>query len=358
VPLQLTERVNVLVMGVDVTLDHRRQPTGVSRSDTLILATFDPHTRRVGFLSIPRDTRAEIPGRDGWRKINTAFAYGGPPLTIRTAENLLDVRVHYYVKLGAQSFAKLIDAVGGVWVDVERDMRYQDWWGGVYIDLRQGRQLLNGEQAMGYARFRYDPLGDIGRAERQLKVVQALFNRLREPEVILRAPQILRAAIENTETNLTPHDIATLGWFLMRLGNERIETVMLPGRFTTTFWEVEWANARPLVLEMFYGLDAQTLHSATVEVLNGSGVPGMAREVASHLSRVGFRIVHVDNYPQLRDQTAVMANDGNAHLARAIREMIGVGAIATRPHVDAHATLTVVVARDYANRRASRIGAQ
>jgi hypothetical protein len=68
--------------------------------------------------------------------------------------------------------------------------------------------------------------------------------------------------------------------------------------------------------------------------------------------------VHVDNYPQLRDQTAVMANDGNAHLARAVREMIGVGAIATRPHVDAHATLTVVVARDYANRRASRIGAQ
>ncbi|MDR5682889.1 MAG: LCP family protein [Armatimonadota bacterium] len=355
-PLRLADRVNVLIMGVDVTLDNRRQPTGLARADTLILATFDPHTQRVAFLSIPRDTRAHIPGRGGWWKINAAYAFGGPALTIRTVENLLDVPIHYYVKLGPQSFAKLIDAVGGVWVDVEQDMKYQDWWGDLYIDLKRGRQLLAGQQAMGYVRFRHDALGDIGRTERQQKVIQALFARLKEPEVLLRAPQILRAAAENTETNLRPHDMATLGWFLKRLGGDRIAMATLPGRFAPLFWEPDWARARPLVLDMFYGLDAETVGGATVEVLNGSGVPGLAREVAARLSEVGFRVVRVDTAPELQDQTAVIANDGRAQLARAVREMIGVGAIATRPRPHAQASLTVVVARDYANRRTARLG--
>jgi LCP family protein required for cell wall assembly len=310
----------------------------------------------VAFLSIPRDTRAETPGHRGWRKINSAYALGGPPLTIQTVENLLDVRIHYYVKLGPQSFAKLIDAVGGVWVDVERDMKYHDWWGDLYIDLKRGRQLLDGQQAMGYVRFRYDALGDIGRTERQQKVIQALFARLQEPDVILRAPQILRAATENTETNLTPHDMATLAWFLKRLGSDRVVTATLPGHFAPVFWEPDWAKVRPLVVEMFYGLDVQTVQSASVEVLNGSGVPGMAREVATRLAEIGFRIVRVDTAAELRDQTAVIANDGHAQLARALREMIGVGAIATRP--GAEASLTVVVGRDYAHRRGSRMSGQ
>jgi LCP family protein required for cell wall assembly len=150
-PFRLTDRVNVLVIGVDVTYDNRRRVLNVARADTLVLTSFDPERRRMVAVAIPRDTRVEIPGV-GTTKVNASFAYGGPNLTIRTVERLLAVKVHYYVKLGPDSFKNLIDALGGLEVDVEKEMKYTDTWAGLYIDLRAGRQRLNGEQVAGYMR--------------------------------------------------------------------------------------------------------------------------------------------------------------------------------------------------------------
>jgi LCP family protein required for cell wall assembly len=349
-PLQLRQRVNVLVMGVDVTLNNRRQPVNLARSDALLLATFDPQTRTAAFLSIPRDTRTAIPGHRGWWKINAAYALGGPELAIRTVERLLGVPVHRYVKLGPHSFARLIDAVGGVWVDVERDLQYQDWWAGLRIDLKKGRQLLSGDQAMGYARFRHDPLGDIARVQRQQKVVQALFHRLKEPQTWLRAPQILRAVAENTQTNLTPHEVATLGWFLRSLGPDRIRTETLPGHFAPLFWEPEPQKVQALVLELFYGLRPEEVSRTTVVVRNASGVPGTGLQAAERLRQMGFRVVRVDSAPGERAYTAVVSTRGDPGLARAVREMLGVGATAARPQPDAPADLVVHVGVDYARR--------
>jgi len=349
-PLQLRQRVNVLVMGVDITLNNRRQPVNLARSDALLLASFDPATRTASFLSIPRDTRAAIPGHRGWWKINAAYALGGPELTIRTVEQLLGVRVHRYVKLGPQSFARLIDAVGGVWVDVERDLQYEDWWAGLRVDLKKGRQLLSGEQAMGYARFRHDPLGDIGRVQRQQKVVRALFQRLKEPQTWLRAPQILRAVAENTQTNLTPHEVATLGWFLSRLAPDRIRTETLPGHFAPLFWDPDPERVRALVLEMFYGLPPEQVAGTTVEVRNASGVPGTGLQAAARLQRMGFRVLRVEPDPESQPYTAVVSTRGDATLAAAVRDMLGVGAVAARPKPEAQADLVVRVGLDYARR--------
>ncbi|MDR7594392.1 MAG: LCP family protein [Armatimonadota bacterium] len=349
-PLQLRQRVNVLVMGVDVTLNNRRQPVNLARSDALLLVSFDPATRTASFLSIPRDTRAAIPGHRGWWKINAAYALGGPELTIRTVEQLLGVRVHRYVKLGPQSFARLIDAVGGVWVDVERDLQYEDWWAGLRVDLKKGRQLLSGEQAMGYARFRHDPLGDIGRVQRQQKVVHALFQRLKEPQTWLRAPQILRAVAENTQTNLTPHEVATLGWFLSRLAPDRIRTETLPGHFAPLFWDPDPERVRALVLEMFYGLPPEQVSGTTVEVRNASGVPGTGLQAAARLQRMGFRVLRVEPDPESQPYTAVVSTRGDATLAAAVRDMLGVGAVAARPKPEAQADLVVRVGLDYARR--------
>lgn len=349
-PLQLRQRVNVLVMGVDVTLNNRRQPVNLARSDALLLASFDPATRTASFLSIPRDTRAAIPGHRGWWKINAAYALGGPELTVRTVEQLLGVRVHRYVKLGPQSFARVIDAVGGVWVDVERDLQYEDWWAGLRIHLKKGRQLLSGEQAMGYARFRHDPLGDIGRVQRQQKVVHALFQRLKEPQTWLRAPQILRAVAENTQTNLTPHEVATLGWFLSRLAPDRIRTETLPGHFAPLFWDPDPERVRALVLEMFYGLRPEQVAQTTVEVRNASGVPGTGLQAAERLRQMGFPVVRVEADPEGQPYTSVVSTRGDATLATAVRDMLGVGAVSARPRPDAHADLVIRVGLDYARR--------
>lgn len=347
-PLQLRERVNVLIVGVDVTLNNRRQIVNLARSDALLLASFDPVTRTASFLSIPRDTRVTIPGHRGSWKINAAFALGGPSLTLRTVEHLLGVRVHRYVKLSPRSFSRLVDAVGGIWVDVERDLRYEDSWAGLRIDLKKGRQLLSGEQAAGYVRFRADPLGDVARVERQQKVVHALWQRLQEPQTWLRAPQILRAVQENTETNLTPHEVATLGWFLSRLRPEQVRRAVLPGHFAPLFWEPEPERVRALVLELFYGLREEQVARTAVEVHNASGLPGTGLAAAQRLRQMGFPVVQVKVEPDVQPITAVVSTRADRALTRAVRDMLGVGATASREVPGAEADLVVRVGTDYA----------
>lgn len=344
-PLRLSRRVNILLIGIDVTLDNRRRVVPVSRSDTLLLVSFDPVRNRISGLSVPRDTRALIPGV-GVTKINAAYAFGGPTLTVRTVEDLLGVPVHYYVKMGPESFSKFIDAIGGVEIDVEKDMKYTDTWAGLYINLKQGRQLLTGQQAMGYIRFRHDALGDIARVGRQQKVLLALFTKLKSPSTVLSAPSLLRAFTENTQTNLSMTELITLGVFTSRLGSRDLAFQTLPGTFGTLYWEPDGARIRAAVTEMLYGVSPQMLASTTVEVLNGSGVPGLARQTAARLERLGFHIVRVDAAATVVPTTIVIDRSGRVEVAKFLSELLGSKPVTREP--GGGADITVVVAKDLA----------
>lgn len=349
-PFQLDRRVNILLIGVDVTLNNRRQVVNMSRADTLMLLSVDPDRDRVSVLSIPRDTRASIPGV-GETKINASYAFGGPGLTIKTVEGLLGVPVHYYVKLGPQSFARIIDAIGGVEVDVEKDMKYTDTWAGLYIDLKKGRQVLNGDQAEQYIRFRHDALGDITRVERQQKVLMALFAKLKNPATLLSAPTLLRAVAENTHTNLTMTDMITLGMFALRLGTDDLRTATLPGTPTPLYWEPDRVRFQQTLAELFYGVDPEMLAATGIEVLNGSGIPGLARQTAQRLERLGFRIVRVDTAPAQLDTTTIIDRAGRPEVTRLLAEILGRSVITREPGTGAD--ITIVVAKDLAATRTS-----
>ena len=345
-PLRLTRRVNVLLIGVDVTLNNRRQIVNVSRADTLMLVSFDPQRNRVSGLSIPRDTRAVIPGV-GVTKINAAYAFGGPGLTIRTVEDLLGVPIDFYVKLGPESFARFIDAIGGVEIDVEKNMKYTDRWAGLYIDLKQGRQHLTGRQAMGYARFRHDALGDIARVERQQKVLLALFNKLKSPATMMHAPQLLRAFVENSQTNMTVRELISLGVFASRLERTDLMFTTLPGTIGGLYWEPDPTKTRLMLTQMFYGVTPEALAATAVEVLNGSGVPGLARLTAQRLERLGFKVVRVDTAPSLVTTTTVIDRTGRTEVVQFLAELLGSKPITRQP--GGSADITVMVARDLAS---------
>jgi len=350
-PFVLDRRVNILLIGVDVTLNNRRQVVNMSRADTLMLVSVDPERSRISALSIPRDTRAFIPGV-GTTKINAAYAFGGPGLTIKTVEGLLNVPIHYYVKLGPQSFARIIDAIGGVEVDVEKDMKYTDNWAGLRIDLKKGRQLLNGDQADQYIRFRHDAVGDIGRVERQQKVLMALFAKLKSPTTLLSAPTLLRAVAENTHTNLTMTDMITLGMFAVRLSGSDIRTATLPGTFGPLYWEPDQVRLAQTLTDLFYGVDPKLLAATGIEVLNGSGIPGLARQTAQRLERLGFRIVRVDTAPAELAATTIIDRAGRPEVTRLLAEILGRSVI-TR-ETGTGADITIVVAKDLAATRTSR----
>jgi len=359
-PLRLSRRVNVLIIGVDVTINNRRQVVNVARADSLMLVSFDPRRNHISGLSVPRDTRALIPGV-GEAKINAAYAFGGPSLTVRTVEQLLGVPIHYYVKLGPQSFARLIDAVGGVEIDVDRDMRYTDRWAGLYINLKRGRQVLTGEQAMHYIRFRRDAMGDITRVERQQKLLLALFHKMKAPGTVFAAPALLRAFFDNTQTNLSMTELMTLGMFASRLKSTDLSFRTLPGVIGDTYWELDQAGARQTVLETFYGVSPQLLAATGIEVLNGSGVPGLARQTAQRLERLGFRIVRVDTAAALVQTTTITYRSDRSLVARLLAELLGhrtvTKEIFTR-QPSPGADISVVVAKDVATELAPLHAAQ
>lgn len=342
-PLRLRGRVNVLLIGIDVTINERRQILPIARSDTLMLVSFDPQRDRVSVLSIPRDTFTVIP-RLGPDRINAAYAVGGPRLTIQAVEDLLGVPVHYYVKLGATSFGRITDAIGGIEVDVEKDMQYTDWWGALDIDLKKGRQVLSGDQAMQYMRFRNDKEGDIGRVRRQQQVLLAIVHTLKSPAMVLAAPRVLQAFVQHTQTNLSVSELITLGLFAARLSAADIRTATLPGEAGPIYVYLDEAQMHQIVAEMFLGVDPQTLASTAVEVLNGSGVPGLARLTAQRLERLGFRIVRVETAPRLAQTTTVIDRTGRPEVARALADLLGQKPVTYEP--GSGADITIVVARD------------
>lgn len=227
--------VTFLVLGRDRDLDNRRRVLKThGRSDLIMLVRADFEYRTITLLSIPRDTQVQIPGRSGTHKINAAHSYGGPRLTMRTVAALTGVRPEHVVRLDFDGFEKAIDALGGVEVTVDRDMDYDDNWGGLHIHLKKGRQRLNGEQAMGFVRFRHADRGpadtDLTRMKRQQALLQALREQAKNPLTLLRAPIACDRARPHLHSSLKIPQLFCLAYFARGVPPNNVRMLSLPVR--------------------------------------------------------------------------------------------------------------------------------
>ena len=222
--IKARDKATILIMGVD------KREDDVGRSDTLMIATVDPRLDQATLLSIPRDTRVKIYGR-GYDKINAAFAYGGVGLTESTVENFLGIDIDHYILIDTSSFVKIIDAIGGVDIDVEKRMFYEDPWddnGGLVIDLYPGQQHMDGKTAVTYVRYR-DSEGDIGRVKRQQAFMAACLDKVTSPEIVTRIPKILREVIDAVETDMSLRQLLEVAGALKAAQQNGLETDMVPG---------------------------------------------------------------------------------------------------------------------------------
>ena len=212
----------VLLMGVD------RRDGDVGRSDTLMLAAVDEEHGRAALLSIPRDTRIEV-GSYGYDKINHAYAFGGHEMTLASVSALVGVPITHYIMVDTSAFERIVDAVGGVDIDVEKRMYYEDPWdddGGLVIDLAPGEQHMNGAQAIQYVRYR-DGEGDIGRIGRQQHFMRALLAQLLSPQVLPRLAAVVDEVKNAVDTDLTTRQLLTLATRLkdMEVGGVSMQMV-------------------------------------------------------------------------------------------------------------------------------------
>lgn len=222
------DNISVLFLGLD-----DRDGGLKGRTDALLLATFNKKDSSVKMVSIPRDARVELVGRDRQDKINHAHAFGGVDMTIATVEKLFDLPVDYFVKLNFDAFMEIIDALGGVEVEVPfafTEMDSNDKQGA--ISIKEGQQLLNGEEALAYARMRKkDPRGDIGRGDRQQQILEAIIKKGSSFSSINKFDDVMKSIENNLATNLSFGNILSLHSYGSGLRN--IERLMIQGKNAT-----------------------------------------------------------------------------------------------------------------------------
>ncbi len=220
------ERVNILLLGGDTRgLAEDETP----RSDSMMVVSLDPVTEKAHLFSILRDTYTHIPDHYNTR-INAALALGGPRLAMKTVGEFLEMPIQYYVYVDFQGFVALIDAIGGIEYEVEKDMHYTSRADGPEYDinLKKGLQVLDGKMALQYVRFRYDARGDYARTERQRKFLTVLSEELKSTSSLIKLPSTLREITPYIETNIPINTMLKLGTLAFDAKSSGIQSEQIP----------------------------------------------------------------------------------------------------------------------------------
>ncbi|OGC06827.1 hypothetical protein A2526_01885 [candidate division WOR-1 bacterium RIFOXYD2_FULL_36_8] len=223
--------LNILVLGTDITFiaeTGKADLTVNGRSDSILLIHYDPAKSKASIVSIPRDSYVNIPGY-GYNKINASFALGGTKLTKETVEKMTNAKIDKFILINTKGIIKLVDILGGIWVDVEKDLYYTDKAQNLYINLKKGYQKLSGEEVNEYIRFRHDAIGDIGRIQRQQNFLRALAKQIMNPISTIKAPFIIEVIRNNVKSDLSLQEFILLINSFRTIPYENISTHMIHG---------------------------------------------------------------------------------------------------------------------------------
>ena len=335
------DRVTILALGVD-------DSEGRGLADTLIALVIWPKIGEIAALSIPRDSRVVIPGV-GNRRINASHAYGGLPLTIETVEMLLGIPFDYYVEVNVSGLVDLVDAIGGIDIEVEKRMHYRDRSQNLLIDLQPGLQHLAGEQAVGYVRFRHDAMGDLGRIERQRKFLRLVAGELLSPANVRRLPKLADTFVETVETNLSVRDILSLKKIIEQVGPDAIRMASLPVRPRMidgqSVLELDADEVQQTVDRVLWG------QGIRVVILNGTSVDGLAARMAETLEEQGYEILEVGNAERKTAATLILDHRGQTRRAQRVSSLLGGAVISAAPDGDNPADVTIILGDDLGRAR-------
>ncbi|WP_241655936.1 LCP family protein [Halobacillus litoralis] len=234
-------RMMVLLLGID------QRGTELARTDTIMLAEYDPESESTKIASLMRDTYVNIPDH-GYNKLNAAFALGGPELLRETIAENFGIEAEYYSIIDFKGFTHIIDTLSpdGIEMNIEKDMHYVSGGGDTNIDLKEGNHTLDGEELLGYVRFRGDARGDFARVERQQKVIDILKDELVSFQGVLKAPRLIGTLQPYIDTNIGGSKILQLGKDLLMNPMEDVDMLSIPT--TDNVWDERKAYPIGLVL--------------------------------------------------------------------------------------------------------------
>ncbi|WP_008308493.1 LCP family protein [Leptolyngbya sp. PCC 6406] len=376
---RLTRPVNILVLGLKVLSTDVNDPPPEVRnlryhalvnsfeglSDTMLLVRFNPHNNQLVVLSLPRDTRTWVSGE--LTKLNEANAYGGPALAARSVSELLNgVAIDRYVRINVQGVETLVDALGGVTVNVPQDMRYQDDSQRLYINLKAGEQKLDGDQALQFLRFRYDAKGDIGRVQRQQMLMRAIIEQSLNPATISRLPKILSVIQSHVDTNLNVEELLALTGFAAQTSGSNVQMLMLPGdfsdptQFELSYWLPNLRAIDAMVARHFsYGTQQVAASEdpayLRVAIQDSTGDPAALDNLLTTLEESGYYNVYVDReWDQDLPITRIVAQSGDQASAETLQRFLGVGEVRVESTGVLASDITIQLGRDWLDEYGTR----
>jgi LCP family protein required for cell wall assembly len=377
------DHVRILLVGLDYDYDQKDQETSKqSRSDIIMAIDLNLRDHRIAELSVPRDMIATMP--DGTQaKINAAQSFGG----IRESQTVV---AHWlgippfdrHVVLRIDTAKDLIDAIGGIDVDVKNSdalagkgpngpVDYDDHWGHLAIHLKAGRQHLNGENAVAYARFRHDWCSDPCRIMRQQQLIHAVIDKLeRDRFNTLTHIQALLAVVRNdVETDISPREQLSTAVAFAHLSSKDIRTAQVPYTSTVSLGDygdslVADEDAKKKLVNALLRAPSDDVRTGVaaapapgdirIRVENGTHVPGLAARIAANLQNRGFVISDIAD-AESHDVTAteIHGRNDSAPALEVVRKALGArlpatAALADAPPTTAPGTVVVILGQDMA----------
>ena len=350
-------------------------------TDTIMLASYDPKTQEAALLSIPRDT---FIGDDKnyaseWDKLNAVYQTGAEN-TLKEVRELTGINVQYYLKVDTEALKVLVDEIGGVYFEVPIDMHYTDRRQGLYIDLKAGYQLLDGDKAEQVVRFRHNSDGttypyeyggeDLGRMRTQRAFLTALLEQTIENMDVNTIFSFLDIAEKYVETNLDFDAIKDYVPYVLDFNIDDLKTATLPGiseQAPNGLWiySADEEEAKKTINELFYGIDpeeevdANTVDGNTVsddeiisdediavEVLNGSGSSSKLSEVVARLEAEGFDVTQTGNTSTTSNTTIIDRSDISESNLTKIKEILGTENV-TSGDSKVSPNITIIIGTDY-----------
>ena len=362
------KRINIVVLGCD-------ELKFAKHADVIMLLSYEPRTRFLDVLSIPRDTKVscskELSWR-GYRKISEIYAlvyrksksFSEACLSLKKAmENLLEMEIPFYLQINYQGVANIVDTIGGVTVNIDEPMDYDDNEGGLHIHFAVGEKGLNGNGVLKYIRFRDKLLGDKGRIERQQGLLKLISRKMGEAKIILKMPKIYRNIKGNMWTNLEFWDFLALANEMRSFDQENLRVQSLPGKSEYIRGADYWVPDRKMSEEVVQvimnsyrigGKASPPIYSGgeldqivKVEVWNATNRKDLAYNVQRRLRRYGIDAVRWGNFGIYKKYTTVIDRLGDIEVAHKVAKIVGSSVVKTEIDKTRFVDLSIVLGNDF-----------
>ena len=353
----------------------------LNMTDTIMAVKYNPKLQKASMLSIPRDTFVGT-NKDTattWDKINSKYQLN-PQSTLDAVNKLTGLNIKYYITVDTKALRDLVDAIGGVYFDVPIDMDYDDNTQDLYIHLKAGYQLLNGQQAEWVVRFRHNNNGtsysteygdnDLGRMKTQREFIKAVLSQTMKPSNLTKINDLIKIATEEVETNLSWDVIKKYIPALLNFNTENLVTAQLPGTAQycnqLSFFLADKTKSKEVVNELFLKQPEESDENGnvvgnttanevattkpnsqiTIEVLNGTGTTSKFTSAVTQLQNQGYKISKKGQTNATRTTLIIDRKENTSDVRNAIKSLLGTGKIDTGEDTNG-VDFTIIIGQDY-----------